>query len=260
VHQLPPVLDLTRDDDERLVRGLRPKLDLRALAPYRVHEDSQVSAQALADRAVLARHTLVDHFRCQPEIIAISDALCGYGLRVHAPPPDAASRASLLPHALCLRDLHGEQARYAGSLCNERELQEALQMLMLLLARGVSVADVAIITPYRGQLDRLRHALLQERVPLERSAELDQLELPSMRASAALALGTVHRFQGGERSIVLFTSVVTDARSLGFLNERPNLLNVAISRAQQHFVCLGDADTLRRGARTRLLVDAARSF
>jgi superfamily I DNA and/or RNA helicase len=70
-----------------------------------------------------------------------------------------------------------------------------------------------------------------------------------------VALGTVHRFQGGERSIVLFSSVVTRASSLVFLNARPNLLNVAISRAQHHVVCLGHAAVLARGPRSRLLVD-----
>lgn len=259
VHQLPPVIDLTPDDDARLVRGQRPKLDAGSLAPYRVSGESQVSAQSLADRAVRTRHTLIDHYRCQPEIIAVSDALCDYGLRVHAPVPDAASRAAQLPYPLCLRDLRGAQERHAGSLTNELELRETLQLVMLLLGRGVMPSDLAVITPYRGQLDRLRQSLLAARVPLESSVEHEQFGA-TLSPARGLALGTVHRFQGGERSIVLFSSVITQPRSLGFLNERPNLLNVAVSRAQHHFVCLGDRDTLRRGALTRVLVDAARPF
>jgi RecA/RadA recombinase len=255
VHQLPPVIDLTVDDDARLIRGLRPKLDARALTPYRVHDASQVSAQALADRAVVERRTLVDHYRCQPEIIAVSDALCGYGLRVHAPHQDDASRASLLPAPLCMRDLRGSQERHAGSLANVLELRETVELVTMLLARGVHATDIAVITPYRGQLDMLRRELVAARVPLEPSLELEQELTPHARSG--MALGTVHRFQGGERSIVLFSSVVTQPRSLGFLNERPNLLNVAISRAQQHFVCLGDRTTLRQGALTRALVERA---
>jgi hypothetical protein len=53
----------------------------------------------------------------------------------------------------------------------------------------------------------------------------------------------------------LFSSVVTRAQSLPFLNARPNLLNVALSRAQHHFVCLGHVATLATGSRSRLLVD-----
>ncbi|HEX5659369.1 MAG TPA: DEAD/DEAH box helicase [Polyangiales bacterium] len=253
VHQLPPVIELGADDDLRLLRSLRPKVDLEMLAPYRVHSTSDVSAQSLADRAA-ERLTLIDHFRCQPEIIRVSDALCHYGLRLHAPAVDPASRASLLARAMLMRDLRGEQQRFAGSLHNELELRETVQLVSLLLARGVAPADLAVITPYRGQLDRLRRALLDHGVPLEQSAEPD--DEPSPGARSGLALGTVHRFQGGERSIVLFSSVITEPRSLGFLNDRPNLLNVAISRAQQHFICLGHREVLRRGPMTRLLVDA----
>jgi RecA/RadA recombinase len=259
VHQLPPVVELTADDDARLLRSLRPKVDARALAAYRVHGESESSAQALADRAVSTRLSLIDHFRCQPAIIAVCDALCGYGLRVHAPAADHASRASLLTHALSVRDLRGEQQRYAGSLENALEREETLQLVALLLARGVMPSDIAVITPYRGQLERLRRGLIERRVPLEFSPELADGE-PTPSATTGLAVGTVHRFQGGERSIVLFSSVVTNPRSLGFLNERPNLLNVAISRAQQHFVCLGDREVLRRGPLTRVLIDAAHAL
>ncbi len=254
VYQLPPVIELSPDDDLRLLRSLRPKVDTVALEPYRVHGASEVSAQSLADRAVSERLTLVDHFRCQPAIIAVSDRLCRYGLRMHVPAVDQASRASGLQHPLTLRDLRGEQQRFAGSLHNELELSETLHWVARLLARGVAPADIAVITPYRGQLDRLRRGLLEQRVPLEQSVD-DEGELFMPRVG--LALGTVHRFQGGERSIVLFSSVITEPRSLGFLNDRPNLLNVAVSRAQQHFVCLGHREVLLQGARTRVLVQAA---
>ena len=59
---------------------------------------------------------------------------------------------------------------------------------------------------------------------------------------------------------MLFSSVVTHPASLGFLNARPNLLNVAISRARHHFICLGHAAVLAQGARTRLLTEHARAL
>jgi superfamily I DNA and/or RNA helicase len=121
---------------------------------------------------------------------------------------------------------------------------------------GVQLEEIAVITPYRGQLERLRRGFLERRIALESSPELTEGDGSGLRRSG-MALGTVHRFQGGERSIVLFSSVVTHASSLGFLNARPNLLNVAISRAQHHFVCLGHAAVLARGPRSRLLVDGA---
>jgi superfamily I DNA and/or RNA helicase len=257
VHQLTPVIELGTDDEARLLRACRLQTPTARLLPYRIHEGAEVSIQSLADRAVSTRIALSDHFRCQPEIIAISDQLCGYGLTVHTRRADRSGQVTYLAHPLSLVDLRGEQTALAGSWCNEVELSETLTLVQSLLECGVPAGDVAVITPYRGQLERLRRAFADRRIPLEYSAELAESNGSSGQQRAGVALGTVHRFQGGERSIVLFSSVVTQPTSLGFLNARPNLLNVAISRAQHHFVCLGHAQTLSRGPRTQLLTSGA---
>src|SRR5690606_17069421 len=114
--------------------------------------------------------------------------------------------------------------------------------------------------PFRGQLDLLWRQLRQARIPLERpmgSEDDEQLSLLS-RHTSGVALGTVHRFQGGERRVILFTTTVTDPASLRFLNERVNLVNVAVSRAKEHLITIGHTATLRAGANTRLLVAGAR--
>jgi hypothetical protein len=252
VNQLTPVIELGADDEARLLRSCRLKTPAARLLPYRVHADALVSSQSLADRAVSTRGRLTDHFRCQPEIIALSDALCGYGLTIHTPRANRSRHAPFLTRPVLLVDLRGEQARLAGSWCNEQESRETVTLLESLLHGGVQLDEIALITPYRGQLELLRRSLAERRIPLENSPELAELGGSSR---SGVALGTVHRFQGGERSIVLFSSVVTHPTSLVFLNARPNLLNVAISRAQHHFICLGHAAMLAQGPRSRLLVE-----
>jgi len=259
VHQLAPVIELGADDELRLLQSCRLATSPSALLPYRIHSEAWVSAQTLADRAVQTRQRLVDHFRCQPEIIAVSDALCGYGLTVHTPRAERSGELAFLRHPVLMVDLAGEQERLAGSLCNELELRETLGLVARMLSAGVATTDLAVITPYRGQLERLRRGFAELHVPTEFSAELAE-GASQARVSHGVALGTVHRFQGGERSIVLFSSVVTRVGGLGFLNTRPNLLNVAISRAQHHFVCLGHRAVLAEGAKTRLLVQAAHAL
>jgi hypothetical protein len=78
---------------------------IRQSTPTQVEHNRESTERqyALADRAVSTRLTLVDHFRCQPEIIALSDALCDYGLAVHTP------RASRSP-THCRLDRHGCRA------------------------------------------------------------------------------------------------------------------------------------------------------
>jgi hypothetical protein len=239
VHQLEPVIELNVDDEARLAKKVEARIDAEALGPYRVGEGWRSSAQALADRAVLERPTLRDHFRCQPPIIAISEALCGYGLRVRTP----ARRVEPLQAPLTFVDVRGQQARARGSWMNAAEAARLLGVLRRLLEQGVRPEDVVVLSPYVGQLELLRR---------EARAYGVRLEDPK-----GVAAGTVHRFQGGERPVVLFSSVVTEGHRLDFLDARVNLLNVAVSRAKDHLLVFGHRGALAQGARTRRLLEGA---
>jgi superfamily I DNA and/or RNA helicase len=257
VHQLEPVIDLELDDDERVIQTSKLSLSALALAPYRVHGEARCSIQALADRAVLQRPRLTDHFRCQPEIIAICDSLCEYGLRIHTPPEGPALPVPFLQHPVSLVDVTGEQERSGGSWHNAAELALALELVQALLALGIEPTDLAVITPYRGQLEQLRKQLVRMGVPLDYSLEMLDFDGPIQAANSGVTLGTVHRLQGGERSIVIFSSVVTRRASLGFLDLRANLLNVAVSRARHRLITIGSRALLATGRRTGLLARAA---
>ncbi len=246
-NQLRPVLRLEEGDDARVLATSGAQADPARLLPYRLGPREVGSAQTLADRAVMERPTLHDHFRCHPTIIELSDALCDYGLRVRTPvtPPRGGPLYAPLLHA----PVAGQQIRSGGSWANPAEIEALLDILRGSLAAGVGAGEIAVLTPYVGQLDRLRRALREARLPLESEAD-DHL-------ARGITTGTVHRFQGGERPIVLFTTVVTRPRSLGFLNERVNLVNVAVSRAREHLVVVGDTATLEAGRCTSLLVRRA---
>lgn len=257
VHQLEPVIEIEPDDDERVIKACRLKLSRAALAPYRVHSQACSSVQALADRAVSERPSLTEHFRCQPEIIRISDRLCSYGLQILTPREAPNVVLPFLPEPVSLLDVAGSQERLGGSWYNRAELEHTLELLQALAQRGVAPEDIAVITPYRGQLEQLRRRCSQAGFAIDRSLELADMEEALPVRSQGIALGTVHRFQGGERSIVLFSCVVTRSGSLPFVDERANLLNVAVSRARHRLVVLGRSSVLAQGRRTRLLVDAA---
>ncbi|MGC4086741.1 MAG: AAA domain-containing protein [Polyangiaceae bacterium] len=260
VHQLEPVIGLGPEDERRIFRGLKLKVAEAELRPHRTYDGSGNSAQSLAERAVPQRPTLRDHFRCQAEIALLSDAWCGYELIPRAPRESCQALVPELVAPVLLSKIRGEQQRYLGSFKNQLEGIEVVSWVQHLLASGLSGSDIAVITPYRGQSEHLLQALRNARIPVEypreELAEDASLELFE-RASSAVAVGTVHRFQGGERRVVLFSTTVTRAQSLGFIDERVHLLNVATSRAKQHLIVIGDATTLRQGRHTRVLVEAA---
>jgi superfamily I DNA and/or RNA helicase len=68
----------------------------------------------------------------------------------------------------------------------------------------------------------------------------------------------VHRFQGGERAIILLSTTLTRPSSLRFIDERVNLINVAVSRARDHLLAIGHEPTLLAGQHTSALLDGAR--
>jgi hypothetical protein len=262
VFQLEPVIGLSAEDERRMQRGLGLRISADRLEPYRTHDESGVSAQHLADRAVAERPTLVDHFRCQPEIAAICERLCAYGLVVRTPASSRGAAAAQLAAPVSFVAPGGEQQRHAGSWSNPAECREVVAWVQYLVACGISEDDIGVITPFRGQLELLGRELAAAGVKIAdplRGAEAQQnLELFGA-PSRGLSIGTVHRFQGGERSVILLSTTITRATSLRFIDERVNLVNVAASRAREHLITVGHERTLLAGRHTRaLLADALR--
>jgi superfamily I DNA and/or RNA helicase len=256
VHQLEPVVRLTAADEHRVRRAAQIGLDDDVLEPYRVFSERPASAQALADRAVVERPALRDHFRCQPAIIAVSDALCDYRLTVHTPPRSLEAKVPWLQTPLLFADVPGQQKRRRGSWENPTEIQVVMRLLESFARVGLSWNTVAVLTPYVAQLETLRQQLRQVGVPLDADRGIGA-ETPMLFDVGRLATGTVHRFQGGERTVIILSTVVTTQRSLGFLDGRVNLLNVAVSRARDHLIVVGDGGTLRQGRLTRQLIERA---
>ena len=74
-------------------------------------------------------------------------------------------------------------------------------------------------------------------------------------------MGTVHTFQGGQKSVIILSTRQCDSKdSLWFINRRPNLLNVAVSRARELFILVGNLERLRAGEYSKLLVEYIEQF
>lgn len=252
VFQLEPVITLTEADEQRIRRAAEVKVEPARLGARRIFSGGSASAQAVADAAVDERPTLRDHFRCQREIIEICDALCSYDLRPRAPVRSKRGTVPFLAWPTLLLETFSPQERAGGSWSNPGEADVVLRLLQRLSQHGVSMDEIGVITPYRGQLRLLERRLKAAGVSLR--GELDTG--PTLFGpQGQLALGTVHQFQGGERPLILFSAVVSASRSLRFLNDRVNLINVAVSRAREHFITIGTAECLAGGQFTRLLVE-----
>lgn len=130
---------------------------------------------------------------------------------------------------------------------NPAEIDAVIDVLRHLRARPGEQPTLAILAPYKAQVDKLR-----ARVDAARKNKLSHLSaFASVRSDGAL-VGTVDSFQGNEADIVVLSLVRNNARAgrgaLGFLQDRRRM-NVALSRAKKQLVIVGSLEFLREAVR-----------
>ncbi|MSQ00977.1 MAG: hypothetical protein EXR71_03665 [Myxococcales bacterium] len=173
---------------------------------------------------------LVQQYRFNDELLALCAPTYGGQLRSH--PSVATATAS--PSARWV-DTAGmgfdEEPDAAESFHNPGELQLLQRIHATLLAEDVPAGDVGIVTPYRGQVLRLRAAL------------------------PGVEVGSVNAFQGREKRVVLVSFVRSNAdRALGFVAD-PRRLNVTVTRARERLILVGDSATLGAHPHYQRLID-----
>jgi AAA domain/R3H domain len=140
----------------------------------------------------------------------------------------------LLDTAGC--DLH-DCTNADGSRYNPGEAQLVGVQVRRLLALGLRADQMAVITPYNGQVELLKSMLLPEH--------------------PTLPIRSVDGFQGGERDAVILSLVRSSPGGrdgIGFLRD-DRRLNVAVTRAQRHCCVIGDSDTVGQSRFLRNLLD-----
>ncbi len=110
------------------------------------------------------------------------------------------------------------------------------------LAAG-EVPSIGIITPYRAQIAQIQEVMLREGVDC-----------------ASITIDTVERYQGGARDIILISLCVNAAsqmETLVSLSEEgvDRKLNVALTRARERVVVVGNEEILRRNEVYRRFIE-----
>lgn len=130
-------------------------------------------------------------------------------------------------------DIKGKTIRpESGGAYNLKEVEGVIRILHRLAVELNFEGSIGVTTPFHLQAEMITKAL-------ERDAELrNHLELHNQ-----ILIDTVHKFQGDERDVIIFSPVVsegTKSQSLMFLKSTGNLFNVAITRARALLVTVGD--------------------
>lgn len=239
-YQLEPIFNLQDSDWHFDLAGSQlPKKVQQNFLPSVTNNRS--AQQVAIDGCTNLMH-FEEHFRCHQRIIQISIDLCGYNLKTQT---QTSVSKWLDNQPLWFWDIQSPEKRYAESWFNELEAQSVVSLVQSLVMQGLPLKDMAVLTPFRGQFYRLLALFAKAKLHVIRGDTESQTK-------AGVLVGTIHRLQGGERPVVLLSNVLHQ-KSPDFLNAKVNLLNVAVSRAQQHFVFVGCLKNLKQGVYGRVL-------
>ncbi|VDC00512.1 unnamed protein product [Peniophora sp. CBMAI 1063] len=133
---------------------------------------------------------------------------------------------------------------------NTFEVQMVLKLIKFLVQQGYGTKNIAVLTPYLGQLSKLKSALQAEVDPYLSEMNLHDLSRAGMASSAnakhkkkPLRLSTIDNYQGEEADVVIITLTRSNAANdIGFMFS-PERLNVLLSRARDACIMIGNAET-----------------
>ncbi|KAK9765034.1 hypothetical protein K7432_006969 [Basidiobolus ranarum] len=154
------------------------------------------------------------------------------------------------------------------SFSNSFEVKMVEALAQYLIKNGYNQpGDIAVLTPYLGQLSKLRDALKQSFMLVIDERDQDQLDLlesnfedtskevdrmagiKQISMQRYLTLRTIDNYQGEEAKIVIISLVRNNSKQnshgIGFLKS-PNRSNVLLSRAQHGMFILGNASLLSK--------------
>lgn len=116
-----------------------------------------------------------------------------------------------------------------------------LALLDRLLSEQVALESIYIITPFKAVKSALSE-LIEQRSLKEWQRYAPFLKSKDVKEWRKHCIGTVHTFQGKENDIVIFVLGCDEQNSGGakWASSKPNLLNVAITRAKKHLFIIGD--------------------
>ncbi len=211
-HQLPVVETLTALD--RALLATRVGLDADDRARFAGTSTLFDHAAAAVDGETVF---LDGHFRCHPDIANFVNRTFYENkmtVRTEIRPPVPGP-------ALAWFDCRiGDQPSIGNTNTAEADLAVDIAESMLKRHR----LSTGIISPFKAQV-----RLIKE-------------ELTKRGLSDQIRVGTVHAFQGDERSAIIFSPVLSSGRSSGRRRfvEDPQLVNVALTRAKEVFLVVGD--------------------
>lgn len=227
--QLEPIVQIPKGIEESLADHF---------GVSEIYRPSRTSVQVLADRATtLGTHLeyldekiwvglpLTVHRRCDYPMFYISNKIAYENLMVYG--KDKALTDSSLPPS-CWINIKGSKS--GDSHWIEEEGKELEKLVTELFQLGIGKDDLFIISPFRSVVSHIKNLKM-----------IRQMKI-------AHRVGTIHTTQGKEARAVILVLGGNPQRegAKQWAARKPNLLNVAVSRAKERIYIIGDRDSWRK--------------
>lgn len=244
--QIPPVYGISRAVDCTIAKEQKLIGDY---SEFELLEKTRLtcSSSSVMGRALLCcaydeyEHGLFlsEHRRCYNEIISYCNDLL-YGGRLEPKRGTAFNPQNvILPEPydvgikpMCYIPVDSDKSEKVGtSRINEKEASEITNWIInnynTLCSSYKDLKEeevLAVITPFKSQSNLLKKRLKEANEYI----------------SGKVEIGTVHTFQGGEKRVIIFSTVYGMDDGYYFIKTNANLMNVAVSRAKDAFIVFGD--------------------
>ncbi|MDD2371130.1 MAG: AAA domain-containing protein [Firmicutes bacterium] len=220
------------------ISQLSRQQDLALLQRYKVSPSWSYSVNSvymLASGKVKASDIvqLKDHFRSCSDIIEFSnDVFYDGNLRTATNYQRLKTPAGEKPGIRWI-NINGKTLRpNSGSAFNVEEAAAVIVELKRLITIGYA-GSIGVTTPFRRQATEIKEQLEKTEPKL----------YETLLRNHEFIADTVHKFQGDERDLMIFSPVVSNGAAsgaIGFLSKTGNLFNVAITRARAVLVIVGN--------------------
>ena len=218
--QLEPIHQISDNEDTRISKSSQFQ---------NAFKSSKGNFMDLANSSSDYTICLLEHYRCHPDIISISNELCYENKLI----PRTQNNHGLYP-PLSFLDIYGVcQKTSSGSLRNIDESDAIIEWIShekekIETHYNQNISNIiAVVTPFKQHANNIRNGLKK-------------------RGIKDIIVGTVHKLQGAEFPIVIFAPAYTIEYVRSSFNRKgktmffdtsPSMINVAVSRAQKILLC-----------------------
>lgn len=225
--QLSHISQLSKKQDINLIQ----KYSVEPCWSYSVNSLYTLASGKVATDQIIQ---LKDHFRSCADIIEFSNEVFYDGsLRTATKYSGLKTPAGEKPGIRWINTKGQTVHPDSGSAYNHKEAEAVVKELGRLVSEGYQ-GTIGVTTPFRRQAEEIRNILEKQ----ENKNLYEKLCIKHV-----FIADTVHKFQGDERDVMVFSPVVSDGTpdgTLRFLANTGNLFNVAITRARAVLIVVGN--------------------